>query len=57
MYEYDSSLIFMPSSIMQKFLNLNKKIDFFEIYINKFSQIEFYKNEIKLILPDYFRYY
>ena len=55
MYEYDSSLIFMPSSIMQKFLNLNKKIDFFEIYINKFSQIEFYKNELKLILPDYFR--
>ena len=55
MYEYDSSLIFIPSSIMQKFLNLNKKIDFFEIYINKFSQIEFYKNELKLILPDYFR--
>ena len=28
MYEYDSSLIFVPINLMQKFLNLNKKVDF-----------------------------
>ena len=40
MYEYDSSMIFIPTSLMQKFLNLDKKINFFEIYIENFSQIE-----------------
>ena len=40
MYEYDSSMIFIPTSLMQKFLNIDKKIDFFEIYIENFSQIE-----------------
>ena len=32
MYEYDSSLILIPTLLMQKFLNLNKKIDYLEIY-------------------------
>ena len=29
MYEYDSSLIFVPINLMQKFLNLNKKKSIF----------------------------
>ena len=45
MYEYDSSMIFMFTSLMQKFLNLDKKIDFFEIYIENFSQIESLKKK------------
>ena len=39
---------------MQKFLNLNKNIDFLEIYMENFSQIESAKNQIKDLLPDYF---
>ena len=54
MYEYDSSLIFFPTTLMQKFLNLNKNIDFLEIYMENFSQIESAKNQIKDLLPDYF---
>ena len=55
MYEYDSSLIFIPSLLMQKFLDSKKKIDFFEIYINKFSQIELYKNQLKQFFPNYLK--
>ncbi len=54
MYEYDSSLIFFPTTLMQKFLNLNKNIDFLEIYMENFSQIESAKNQIKEFLPYYF---
>ena len=54
MYEYDSSMIFIPTSLMQKFLNLDKKIDFFEIYIENFSQIESSKKKLEEFLPKYF---
>ena len=53
MYEYDSSLIFVPFLLMQKFLNLNKKVDFFEIYVDNFSQIQFVKNQLKEFFPNY----
>ncbi len=55
MYEYDSSLIFVPISLMQKFLNLNKKIDFLEIYTNNFSEINSLKEKIYKFIPDYFK--
>ncbi len=55
MYEYDSSLIFIPSLLMQKFIDSKKKIDFFEIYINNFSQIELYKNQLKQFFPNYLK--
>ena len=55
MYEYDSSLILIPTLLMQKFLNLNKKIDYLEIYINDFSQINFYKKKIEQIIPNYLK--
>ena len=55
MYEYDSSLILIPTLLMQKFLNLNKKIDYLEIYINDFSQINFYKKKIDQIIPNYLK--
>ena len=54
MYEYDSSLIFVPINLMQKFLNLNKKVDFFEVYVDNFSQIQFVKKKLKEFFPDYF---
>ena len=54
MYEYDSSLILIPTLLMQKFLNLNKKIDYLEIYINDFLQINFYK-KIEQIIPNYLK--
>ena len=55
MYEYDSSLILIPTLLMQKFLNLNKKIDYLEIYINDFLQINFYKKKIEQIIPNYLK--
>ena len=48
MYEYDSSLIFFPTTLMQKFLNLNKNIDFLEIYMENFSQIESFKKNKRI---------
>ena len=40
MYEYDSSFNFFSNYFDAKFLNLNKNIDFLEIYMENFSQIE-----------------
>ena len=54
MYEYDSSMIFIPTLLMQKFFNLDKKINFFEIYIENFSQIESSKKILEELLPKYF---
>ena len=55
MYEYDTSLIFFPIEIMQKFLNYGKKIDHYEIMVENFEDISKIKEKIKISLPEYFR--
>ena len=55
MYEYDSSLIFMPIEIMQDFLNLDNQIDFFEIQVDNFDDLNKKNGEILDILPKYFK--
>ncbi len=55
MYEYDTSLIFFPIDVMQKFLNYGKKIDHYEIMVDDFDNINKVKNAVKFSLPEYFR--
>ena len=55
MYEYDTALIFFPISLLQNFLNLSKKIDFFEIQLDHFDEIDLKREEIKKNLPKYFK--
>ena len=37
MYEYDTSLIFMPINLLQKFLDNNGRIDHYEIIVENFN--------------------
>ena len=46
-------LIFLPIKLMQNFLNTGETIDFFEIQVNKFQNIDSTLNDKKL-LPKYF---
>ena len=55
MYEYDSSLVFMPLELMQNFLNLDNHIDFFEIQIENFDELDKKNREILALLPKYFK--
>ncbi len=55
MYEYDSSLVYMPLKLMQDFLNVDNQIDFFEIQINNFDDLNRINNEISKLLPKYFK--
>ena len=55
MYEYDTSLVFMPIEILQKFLNYGKKIDHYEIVIEDFKKLNQVKEDITNISPNYYR--
>ena len=55
MYEYDTSLVFMPIEILQKFLNYGKKIDHYEIVIEDFKKLSQVKEDITNISPNYYR--
>ncbi len=55
MYEYDTSLIFMPISLLQKFLDNNGKIGHYEIVVSNFSEVELIKTNLEKMLPDYLR--
>ncbi len=55
MYEYDTSLIFFPIELLQKFLNYDNKIDHYEVIVSDFQDISLIKGKIKNILPEYFR--
>ena len=55
MYEYDTSLIFMPINLLQKFLDNNGQIDHYEIIVENFNDLELIKSELRQIMPDYLR--
>ena len=55
MYEYDTSLIFMPINLLQKFLDNNEQIDHYEIIVENFNDLEIIKSELRQIIPDYLR--
>ena len=55
MYEYDTSLIFMPINLLQKFLNNNERIDHYEIIVENFNDLELTKSHLRQIIPDYLR--
>ena len=53
MYEYDTSLIFMPINLLQKFLDNNGRIDHYEIIVENFNNLELIKSNLSKIIPDY----
>ena len=55
MYEYDTSLIFMPINLLQKFLDINGRIDHYEIIVKNFNDLELIKEHLRQIIPDYLR--
>ena len=55
MYEYDTSLIFMPINLLQKFLDNKGRIDHLEIIVDNFNDVELIKSNLKQIMPDYLR--
>ena len=55
MYEYDTSLIFMPISLLQKFLDSNERIDHYEIIVENFNDLELIKSQLRQIIPDYLK--
>jgi len=55
MYEYDTSLIFMPINLLQKFLDNNGQIDHYEVIVENFNDLETIKSELRQIIPDYLR--
>ncbi len=55
MFEYDTSLIFIPISLLQKFLNYGNNIDHYELVVKDFTKIDNLKFEIGNILPDYLK--
>ena len=55
MYEYDTSLIFMPINLLQKFLDNDGRIDHYEIIVKNFNDLELIKSDLRKIIPDYWR--
>ena len=55
MYEYDTSLIFMPINLLQKFLDNKGRIDHYEIIVENFNDLESIKSDLRRIIPNYFR--
>ena len=55
MYEYDSSLVYVPLRNMQSFLNSENKINFFEIQIDDFNNINNIRNKLEGLIPKYFK--
>ena len=55
MYEYDSSLIFMPLTVMQSFLNVSNSFDFYEVHLDNFDDLDVWKTKIKNSITDSYR--
>ncbi len=55
MYEYDTSLIFVPISMLQKFLNNGNRIDHYELVIENFDNINSIKTQIQDMIPQSLR--
>ncbi len=55
MYEYDTSLIFVPINLLQKFLNNENRIDHYELVVENFDNINSIKSQIQDIIPQYLR--
>ncbi len=55
MYEYDTSLIFMPINLLQNFLDNNGRVDHYEIIVENFNNLESIKSNLSKIIPDYLR--
>ncbi len=55
MYEYDTSLIFIPINMLQKFLNNENRIDHYELIIENFDNINSVKSQIQDIIPQSLR--
>ncbi len=54
MYEYDTSLIFFPISLLRNFLD-TKSTDHYEILVPNFNNLDDIKSELKEIIPNYSR--
>ncbi len=55
MYEYDTSLIFMPIKMLQKFLNKKNRIDHYELIVEDFDDLNSIRSEIKKNIPNYLK--
>ncbi len=55
MYEYDSSLIFMPLKLMQSFLNVSNSFDFYEVHLENFDDLDAWKTKIKNSITSSYR--
>ncbi len=51
MYEYDTSLVFMPMKMLQEFVNQSNKIDHYEVVVGVFDNLSQIKNSITLSIP------
>ena len=54
MYEYDTSLVFFPLKLMQKYLN-KTQLDHYEILVNDFDNLDNIKKKISNLIPEYFK--
>ncbi len=52
MYEYDSSLIFIPLKVMQSFLNVPNSFDFYEIHLDNFDDLDTWKTKINNLISN-----
>jgi lipoprotein-releasing system permease protein len=55
MYEYDSSLIFVPLKVMQSFLNVSNSFDFYEVHLDNFDDLDVWKTKIKNSITSSYR--
>ena len=55
MYEYDSSLIFIPLKVMQSFLNVSNSFDFYEVHLDNFDDLDVWKTKIKNSITSSYR--
>ena len=49
MYEYDTSLVFFPLKLMQKYLN-KTQLDHYEILVNDFDNLDNIKKKISNLI-------
>ncbi len=55
MYEYDTSLIFMPMELLQKFLDYGKNIDHYELMVDDFNNLNSVKGRLSKLIPEYYK--
>ncbi len=55
MYEYDTSLIFMPLGLVQDYLDYGERIDHYELVVNDFKNLNLIKENLTEIIPDYLK--